>query len=98
MDFAGAVTGGTFIPNNVWPEVYDGTFLFADFVFKRMYHILPAPGCRTCEPPVPEFTNTTFHDTERRVVEMFFGPYGENGEQAMYYVLWGEGSAIRRIR
>lgn len=33
----GAIVGGAFVPNGVWPKEYDDAYLFADFVFGDIY-------------------------------------------------------------
>ena len=33
----GSVTGGSFVPNGIWPEEYNGAYLYADFVFGKIY-------------------------------------------------------------
>lgn len=33
----GAIVGGAFVPNGVWPKEYDGSYMFADFVTGEFY-------------------------------------------------------------
>jgi glucose/arabinose dehydrogenase/PKD repeat protein len=90
----GAVTGGAFVPKGLWPAEYDGKYLFADYVFGKIYQLDPGgPECRLCIPPTSAFNQTVFSDTPR-VVEMAFGPY--QGTQALYYVS-REDNEVRRI-
>jgi PKD repeat protein len=90
----GAVTGGSFVPNGVWPKEYDNTYIFVDYTYGEMYHLIDGgEDCRTCSPPTPKFTNATFHSAPS-VVDMFFGPYEDT--QALYY-LSSFDDALRRI-
>jgi len=91
----GAITGGTFVPNGVWPAEYDNTYMYADFTFGSLYNLKEGgEDCRTCSPPTTEFKNTTFHDAIV-VVDMFFGPC--NGTQALYFLSMYDNS-VRRVR
>ena len=90
----GAITGGAFVPNGLWPSAYDGKYLFADYVFGQIYRLDPGgPNCRLCVPPTSAFNQTVFSDTPG-VVAMAFGPYG--GTQALYYVTRAT-NEVRRI-
>jgi glucose/arabinose dehydrogenase/PKD repeat protein len=90
----GAITGGAFVPNGLWPSEYDGKYLFADYVFGQIYRLDPGgPNCRLCIPPTSNFTPIVFSDTPG-VVDMAFGPHGET--QALYYVTRA-GNQVRRI-
>ncbi|GEM_PF-899435 len=87
----GAVTAGAFVPNGVWPASYDGAYLFADYVFGKIYQLRPGgPNCRSCAPPTSAFEAVEFA-TIAQVVSMRFGPDG-----ALYYVT-RDGSQVRRI-
>ena len=89
-----AVTGGAFVPNGAWPASFDGTYLFADYVFGQIYQLKPGgTACPTCSPPTSGFVQTVFSDT-LDVVSMEFGPHGTG--QALYYVT-RNGSEVRRI-
>ena len=95
----GAATGGAFVPNGIWPATYDGTYLYADYVFGKIYQLVPGgAGCRTCSPPTSDFIQTEF-TTAENVVAMEFGPHGNT--QALYYVTRGFGptdiDGLRRI-
>ncbi|HEX6033847.1 MAG TPA: PQQ-dependent sugar dehydrogenase, partial [Anaerolineales bacterium] len=83
-EFGGAATAGAFIPNGVWHPAYDSTYLFADYVFGKIYQLIPnAVSCRLCSPPTSAFTQMEFASIAE-VVSMRFGPYGTG--QALYYV------------
>ena len=91
----GAITGGAFVPNGIWPAEYDNTYVYTDFTFGALYHLKEGgSNCRTCSPPTSMFKNTTFHNANV-VVDMFFGPY--NGTQALYYLSMYDDS-VRRVR
>ncbi len=90
----GAVTGGAFVPNGIWPASYDGTYLFSDYVFGKIYQLVPnGGGCRLCGPPTSSFNQIEFAPIAQ-ITSMRFGPYGTG--QALYYVT-RDGSAVRRI-
>ncbi|MBK5288894.1 MAG: PQQ-dependent sugar dehydrogenase [Acidimicrobiia bacterium] len=90
----GAITGGAFAPNGLWPSEYDGKYLFADYVFGQIYRLDPGgTNCRSCNPPTSAFNQTVFSDTPR-VVDMAFGPYGAT--QALYYTT-RETNEVHRI-
>mmetsp|Transcript_26968 Transcript_26968/g.64377 ORF Transcript_26968/g.64377 Transcript_26968/m.64377 type:complete len:854 (-) Transcript_26968:73-2634(-) len=100
-DGDGAAVGGAFVPNGAWPRKYDDTYLFADFIFQKIF-VLSEDGsdpCRACLPPRPTLTSEEFQDTRfyGQLVQLTFGPY-ENS-QALYYSLWAPMGkyTIRRI-
>ena len=91
-----SITGGDFVPSQaLWPSEYDGTFIFADFVFGALYHLVPendpSYACRTCNPPIPAFRNTTFHEFAKPLTVSFV-PYQDR--MALYYSTVGW---LRRI-
>lgn len=89
----GAITGGAFVPDGLWPVEYDGTYLFGDYVDGKIYLLSSGgPDCRTCDPPTSAYMQTEFLDAPA-VVEMAFGPYA--GSQALYYATWDD--EIRRV-
>jgi len=90
----GAVVGGAFVPNGIWPKEYDGTYFFGDFVYNALYWLRPnGKTCRICSPPIPSWTNTTFPLFDRPIVSVDFLPYKDT--MALYYTLfWGQ---VRRI-
>ncbi|KAG7364627.1 PKD domain containing protein [Nitzschia inconspicua] len=100
-DGDGAVTGGAFVPNDIgWPQAYRNKFMFADFVFKKIY-LLERDGdwCRNCNPPRPEYERNEFRslDSIGQPVQLTFGPY--KNTQALYYSVWDPDGryTIRRV-
>lgn len=87
----GAITAGSFVPNGVWPALFDGSYLFVDWMFGEMFslHYESSSGCRTCDPPRSDFIAKPFAgsaDDRKEAVSMGFGPMGDSG-QALYYVV-----------
>jgi PKD repeat protein len=76
--------GGAFVPAGVWPEEFDGAYLYGDFVFGEMYLMKDAgtPEYRTCNPPSSNKDVSDFTEFGQ-IVNMGFGPYGNT--QALYY-------------
>lgn len=91
------MTGGAFVPPGLWPPELelDGRYLFNEFV-NGVIHVLRegADPCRDCSPPIPAFTNETFHQWPR-LVDLFFGPYKDT--QALYYTAREGRINLRRI-
>jgi len=83
-----AVTGGAFVPDGVWPNSLDGSYLFADYVFGNIYQITPSTPTGNLDLPPLVFTAAP------ETVSMRFGPHGNT--QALYYVT-RNGSQVRRI-
>jgi glucose/arabinose dehydrogenase/PKD repeat protein len=85
-----AVSGGAFVPNNLWPPEYDGKYLFGDYVCAKILMLTPnALG----------YTASDFATGVGDVVDMMFGPAGST--QALYYVIWtGDpaGNTVHRIQ
>jgi len=97
----GCVSGGAFVPKGIWPKEYDNKYLFADFIFQKIFTLSESgDGCRDCSPPRPDFERDTFKSTKDtgQPVQLTFGPY--KNTQALYYSLWAVdegGYSIRRI-
>ena len=96
----GAVTGGSFVPNGTWPNEFDNDFIFADFIFQKLY-VLKQSGnsCRNCTPPRPAYEREELHDLKSigQPVQVTFGPY--KNSQALYYSIWDPegGYTLRRL-
>lgn len=105
-DKSGCVSGSVFVPNDIgWPKKFE--FLFADFVWRRVYYLTldDETGCRECTPPRSQYTNTTFYQTQDgdsssknngKIVDLFFGPYQDT--QALYVITFGNDNTVTRIR
>jgi glucose/arabinose dehydrogenase len=78
-----SITAGAFVPEGVWPESYNGAYLFADVTCGRIFS-LAADGAVSLEA-----------EELGAVVHMGFGPF-EDG-QALYYSRLDNGGEIRRI-
>ena len=91
----GSITGSVFVPNGLWPPQYK--YMIIEYIEGLILNIVddPSVGCRTCQPPRPNYRNETFHEFER-MVDVFFGPY--KNTQAMYYLSRAGGDNVRRIR
>lgn len=79
-----SITGGAFVPAGVWPNSYDGAYLFADYVCRRMFTLLPGAGGPTSQ---------LFDGDAGEVTHMAFGPYAAT--QALYYANIGAGDIVR---
>jgi glucose/arabinose dehydrogenase len=84
-----SITGGAFVPNGVWPSIYDGAYLFADYVCGTIFRLEPVG--------VGQFTRSAFATGlgGSSAVHLTFGPW--NGSQALYYTTYASGGQIRRI-
>ena len=76
----GAITGGAFVPNGVWPPSYDGTYVYADYVCGEMFVLRKGTGT--------SYTASSFATGNGAPVEVAFGPYGST--QALYYTNYNE--------
>jgi glucose/arabinose dehydrogenase/PKD repeat protein len=81
----GAITGGAFVPNGLWPG-YDGSYLFSDY---NCGWVVKLTG-----PPYIGADFATFLGNSS-VVAMIFGPHGAS--QALYYTTYNNGGQVRRI-
>jgi FtsP/CotA-like multicopper oxidase with cupredoxin domain len=93
----GAVTAGTFVPSGIWPSEYDNKYLYADYVFGKMYLLThdSEPDCLDCNPAVSYNTVEEFTSFPK-IITMKFGPY-HGGQQALYYTTGGSSGDMRRI-
>jgi glucose/arabinose dehydrogenase len=79
------ITGGTFVPNGVWPKQFDGSYLFADGGCGKVWQ-------RTAAGAVDY--GTPFATTSGVIVDMAFVTAG--ADPSLYYVTNGS-SQLRRI-
>lgn len=74
-----SITGGTFVPNGVWPAAYDGAYLFGDYVCNKVFRL------------TYNASNNTYGQldflTNVGIAYLGFGPYTVNGQQtqALFY-------------
>ena len=88
-DGCGAISGGAFVPDGVWPEPYGGSYVFSDYVCGKIFRLVPrGPN---------GFRREEFESGlgDNSAVDLVFGPFGTS--QALYYTTFAEGGAIRRI-
>lgn len=78
-----SITGGTFVPDGVWPAAYDDVYLFGDYVCGKIFLLTPA-GSSEFASGIPIGP-----------ISMTFGPY--RGGQALYYTTYDGGGQVRRI-
>src|SRR5258706_147609 len=82
----GAITGGAFVPNGVWPVEFDGAYMYGDYVCHRIF-TLTRPG--------GSYTSAEFSPDAGTVTAMAFGPHGST--QALYYTTLSNGGQVRKI-
>jgi glucose/arabinose dehydrogenase/PKD repeat protein len=84
-----AITGGAFVPNGIWPDAYNGSYLFADYLCGTIFQLVPS-GSGT-------FNATTFASGfgSGGPITMMFGPSGPM--QGLYYTTYVGGGQVRRI-
>lgn len=80
-----SITGGAFVPNDLWPAPYAGSYLFADFVCGKVFRRDPGGAV------------STFATDLGPVTHLRFAPTPEGG-RALYYVGFENDGVIRRIR
>jgi glucose/arabinose dehydrogenase len=79
-----SITAGAVVPNGVWPAAYDGAFIFADYVCRRVFSLSFADSTPT---PALFLENRT-------VTHMAFGPDG--ADRALYIADYA--GSIRVVR
>jgi glucose/arabinose dehydrogenase len=80
-----AITGGAFVPPGAWPALYDGSYLFADYVCSRIFRLAPNGA---------GFSSSTFATLAGGVTDLVFGPPGAS-DRLFYATHDGQ---VRRIR
>jgi glucose/arabinose dehydrogenase len=85
----GAVTGGAFVPDGVWPASYNGSYLLGDYVCNKIFKLTPESG--------GGFTRTEFASElgGGGPTAMSFGPYGSS--KALYYTTYANGGEVHLI-
>jgi glucose/arabinose dehydrogenase len=84
------ITGGAFVPPDIWPSRYDGAYLFADYICGKI---------QTLKRSGRGYAASEFADRLGPVIDLVFGPHGTG--QALYYTASkfppGTGGEVRRI-
>ena len=82
-----SITGGAFVPDDgSWPEEYDDSYLFADFVCNKIFELRPDGA---------GFDSTLFTNVGGGgPVAMEFSPFGVKD---LYYTTFQNGGQVRRI-
>ena len=80
-----SITGGAFVPDDLWPAAYTGAYLFGDFVCGRIFALTPA-GTRTI---LADGLGSS------SAVHLAFGPHGAT--QALFYTSYLGGGTVHRI-
>lgn len=73
----GSVVGGGFVPESIWPQAYEGTFMFFDYGVSKLYRLNV------------NNTITELDDTVDTPINLVFGPYNsptQGATQAIYYI------------
>jgi glucose/arabinose dehydrogenase len=84
-----SITGGAFVPNDgPWPDSYDDTYLYGDFVCNKIFELKPAAGGGFVQ---QEFATVA----DGGPITMTFGPHGAG--EALYYTTFANGGEVRRI-
>lgn len=79
-----SITGGAFVPNNVWGSAYNGAYIFSDYVCGRIFVLQNGTASAFA---------TGLGGSS--AVHLAFGPY--NLTQALYYTTYANGGEVRRI-
>ncbi|MGH2770897.1 MAG: PQQ-dependent sugar dehydrogenase, partial [Actinomycetota bacterium] len=84
-----AITGGAFVPRDVWPRRYEGAYLFGDFVCGKIFQLTKkADGGFERSEFLPELGPLS-------AVHLTFGPH--NSTQSLYYTSYANGGEVHRI-
>jgi glucose/arabinose dehydrogenase len=84
-----SITGGAFVPNNVWSAEFNGAYLFSDYVCGKMFKLTPKVGGGYV---ASEFVTGLGNSS---AVHMAFGPYQQT--QALYYTTFANKGEVRRV-
>ena len=92
---AAAFCGGAFVPDGIWPRMYEGSYMFTDFPAGTINLLTKDVACKGCSPPSPAWTQTLFHKLAGLPVQLTFGPF--QNSSALYYNVRRSADSIRRI-
>jgi glucose/arabinose dehydrogenase len=95
-----SITGGAFVPNGIWPNIYDNTYLVADYVCGAIFRIAAngVPKYASESPPTVPITtaaNFALNLGGDSATSLRFGPYG-NGV-GLYLTTYAGGGQVRVI-
>lgn len=79
-----SITGGAFVPNGLWPSVYDGAYLFGDYLSGEIW-LMDRNGSVDYEAPFATGANG--------MTDMTFG-FDDAGRSVLYYTTLGGVRAI----
>jgi glucose/arabinose dehydrogenase len=85
----GAITGGAFVPRGVWPDQYDGVYLFSDYNCGTIFVLEQDKKGRYDRREFASGLGTG------SAVHLEFGPWGDS--QALYYTTFEGGGEVRRL-
>jgi len=92
----GAITGGAFVPNGIWPTgTYDNAYLFADYNCGAIFRMAAAGSG-----PFTTAANFDMGLGSSTATALAFGPYtppGGNPTQALYYATYGGGGQVHVV-
>jgi len=82
-----SITGAAFVPDGVWPEDYDTSYLFGDSVKGKIFRLVPdGQG---------GYNRSEFATDLGPVISLAFGPFGNS--RALYYTTYTNGGEIHRL-
>ncbi len=83
-----SIAGGAFVPNGAWPNAFDDSYLFNDFVCGKIFKLTQSGG---------SYTASVFADNQGpySIVHMAFGKGQDEG--SLYYTTYADGGQVRRI-
>lgn len=82
-EFCTSITGGAVVPHGIWPESFNGTYLYGDFACGALFQLKKSGDTHVKSIVATEMSP---------IISMVFGPY-EN-TQALYYTTYGPYDAL----
>eukprot|EP00978_Attheya_sp_CCMP212_P020850 scaffold60247_cov48-Attheya_sp.AAC.1 len=97
-DDSGAITGGAFVPPGIWPDEWDGEFLYSDLKAGSLYHMkyTPSTFCRgnDCSDQTSAYTVVPLVDSfPGTLLRLKFGPHRDT--RALYLIAYDTGMIYR---
>jgi glucose/arabinose dehydrogenase/PKD repeat protein len=90
-DGCGAITGGAFVPDGIWPDEMDGAYLFGDYNCGTIFRLVPKQGGGYDR----QALMTGFGPGGP--VHLGFGPATGEAPPALYYTTYENGGEVRRV-